>query len=84
LILDYVERTVVIANVQHPILSTDFLRHFSRLVDMRNHKLSYGLTALRIQGISCNAKSPSPAILPRKPLRYPPGRISFDHTTVHI
>ena len=55
----------VIANVQHPILGADFLRHFSLLVDMRNHQLSDGL---QVQGVRCNTKSPSPAILPWKPL----------------
>ena len=57
----------VIANVQHPILGADFLRHFSLLVDMRYHHLRYGLTQLAIQGVTCNARSPSPAILPLKP-----------------
>ena len=36
----------VIANVQHRIISADFLLHFSLLVDMQNRQLSNGLTAL--------------------------------------
>lgn len=58
----------VIANIQHPILGADFLRHFSLIFDIRHYCLSDGLTHLRIQGISCNTQSPSPAILPRKPI----------------
>ena len=55
----------VIADIQRPILGADFLRHFSLLVDIRHHRLSDGLTQLRVQGISCNYQSPSPSILPR-------------------
>ena len=57
----------VIADVERPILGADFLRHFALLVDMRHHRLADGLTHLHIQGITCNAQSPSPSILPRKP-----------------
>ena len=58
----------VIANIQHPILCSEFLCHFSLLIDMRNHQLLDELTALQVQGIKCSTKSPSPATLPRKPL----------------
>ena len=57
----------VVANVKHPILGADFLRHFSLLVDMRHHRLADGLTQLSVQGVTCSMGSPSPAILPRKP-----------------
>ena len=57
----------VVANFKHPILHADFLRHFSLLVDMRDHRLADGLTQLSIQGVTCSTGSPSPAILPRKP-----------------
>ena len=56
----------VVANVKHPILGADFLRHFSLLVDMRHHHLADGLTQLSVQGVICSARSPSPTILPRE------------------
>ena len=56
----------VIANVQHPILGAEFLRHFSLLVDMRHQRLSDGLTHLRVQRVTCKATFPSPVILPQK------------------
>ena len=56
----------VVANVKHSILGADFLRHFSLLVDMRNHHLVDGLTQLSVQGVICSITSPSPAILPRQ------------------
>ena len=49
------------------ILGADFLRHFGLLVDMHYHHLCDGLTQSTIQGVTCNARSPSPAILPLKP-----------------
>ena len=54
----------LITKVQH--LGADFLRHFSLLVDIRYHHLRDGLTQLTMQGVKCNARSPSPAILPLK------------------
>ena len=56
----------VIADIHRPILGADFLRHFGLLVDMRHHCLLDGLTHLQVQGITCNTKSPSPSLLPRK------------------
>ena len=58
----------VIADIKHPILGADFLRHFALLVDMRRHRLTDGLTHLLIQGVTCNTKSLSPSVLPRKPM----------------
>ena len=57
----------VVANVKHPILGADFLRHYNLLVDMRHQRLADGLTQLSVQGVICSAMSPSPAILPRQP-----------------
>lgn len=56
----------VTADIHRPILGTDFLRHFGLLVDMHHHCLLDGLTRLQVQGITCNTKSPSPSLLPRK------------------
>ena len=53
-----------IANIQTPIIGADFLRNFSLLVDMRQHRLSDALTQLRIQGIATHESSPSPTFLP--------------------
>ena len=58
----------VIADIKHPILGADFLRHFALLVDMCRHRLTDGLTHLLIQGVTCNTKSLSPSVLPRKPM----------------
>ena len=58
----------VIADIKRPILGADFLRHFALLVDKRRHRLTNGLTHLLIQGVTCNTKSPSPSLLPRKPM----------------
>ena len=75
----------VIANVPHPIIGADFLRHFSLLVDMRSHQLFDALTTLRIQGIVCSAQSPSPAILPWKLLSIYDTilAVSLYHTAMH-
>ena len=52
----------IIADVQRPIIGADFLHHFSLLVDISNHQLlDGGLTNLRVQGISSDDASPSPA-----------------------
>ena len=50
--------------IQTPIIGADFLRNFSLLVDMRQHRLSDALTQLRIQGIATHESSPSPTFLP--------------------
>ena len=42
------------------------LRHFGLLVDMSHHSLSDVVTHLHIQGITCDTKSPSPFLLPRR------------------
>ena len=53
----------MVANVKNPILGADFLRHFSLLVDMRNHHLADGFTQLRVQGVICSTTLPCPAVL---------------------
>ena len=50
----------LIADVQTPILGTDFLRHYSLLVDMKRNKLLDSLTQLKVQGIVSQEPSPSP------------------------
>ena len=56
----------ILSNVEHPILGADYLRHFGLLVDMRHHRLSDVVIHLHIQGITCNTKSPSLSLLPRR------------------
>ena len=56
-----------IADIKAPILGADFLRYFSLLVDMRQHRLSDALTQLKIQGIATHIASPSPTFLPTRP-----------------
>ena len=56
-----------IADTNAPILGTDFLRYFSLLVDMRQHRLSDALMQLKIQGIATHIASPSPTFLPARP-----------------
>ena len=51
----------IIADIQRPIIGADFLHHFSLLVDITNPQLLDGLTNLRVQGISSDDVSPSPA-----------------------
>ena len=58
----------VIADVKNPILGADFLRNYSLLVDMRRNRLSDALTQLKVQGIASHVLSPSPTVLPRRPL----------------
>ena len=57
----------IIADVKNPILGADFLRHYSLLVDLKHNRLVDGITQLHIQGISTQARSPSPTLLPKKP-----------------
>ena len=56
----------MVANVKNSILGADFLRHFSLLVDMRNHHLADGFTQLRVQVVICSTTLPCPAVLPRQ------------------
>lgn len=60
----------VIADIQSPILGADFLRHYSLLVDVRQHRLFDALTQLKVQGIVSQDSSPSPTFLPTKPNEY--------------
>jgi hypothetical protein len=55
----------LVADVQKPIIGSDFLRHFALLVDMRQHQLTDTSTHLRIQGIVTQDPSPSPVFTPR-------------------
>ena len=48
-------------------MGADFLRYFSLLVDMRQHRLLDALTQLKIQRIATHDTSPSPAFLPTRP-----------------
>ena len=57
----------IIADVQNPILSADFLRSYSLLVDMKHNKLLDSLTQLRVQGIVSQKSSPSPTFLNIQP-----------------
>ena len=56
-----------IADIKTPILGADFLRYFSLLVDMWQHRLSDALTQLKIQGIATHDTSPSLTFLPTRP-----------------
>ena len=47
----------VIANVRHPILGADFLRHYSLLVDMAHCQLSDAVTHLQVNGIASSESS---------------------------
>ena len=47
----------VIADVRHPILGADFLRHYSLLVDMAQCKLSDGITHLQVHGLASGESS---------------------------
>ena len=55
----------IIADIQKPILGTDFLRHFGLLVDMQQHKLIDSATHLHIQGVLSSSSSPSPCVYPK-------------------
>ena len=57
----------IIADVKNPILGADFLRHYSLLVDLNHNRLVDGITQLKVQGISTQASSPSPTLLPKQP-----------------
>ena len=71
----------MVANVKHPILGADFLRHFGLLVDMQNHHLADGLTQLSVQGVICSITSLSPAMLPRQPMSVY-DKLLVDFTTI--
>ena len=55
----------IIADVRHPILGADFLRHYSLLVDMAHGRLVDSLTHLQVQGITSREVSLSPSLLPK-------------------
>ena len=57
----------IVADVERPILGADFLRHFHLLVDMNHKRLIDSATQLQIQGITSQATSPHPSILPHSP-----------------
>ena len=57
----------IIADVKNPILGADFLQHYSLLMDLKHNRLVDRITQLHIQGISTQAHSPSPTLLPKKP-----------------
>lgn len=50
----------VIADVRHPILGADFLRHFQLLVDMEHCKLIDTVTHLQVLGVSCSQSALHP------------------------
>ena len=53
----------IVADVQHPILGADFLRHLGYLVDMKQCQLRGTLTHFKVQGIIATKPSPSPSII---------------------
>ena len=55
----------IIADIQKPILGTDFLRHFGLLFDMQQHKLIDSTTHLHIQGILSSSPLPSLCVYPK-------------------
>ena len=57
----------IIADVKTPIIGTDFLRHYSLLVDVERNRLVDNITQLRVQGISVQESSPSPTLLSNRP-----------------
>ena len=58
-----------IADVKHAIIGADFLRHFTLLVDLRNHCLIDAVTHLHVNGVTSTlpALSPVYASLPPTP-----------------
>ena len=52
----------LIADVRHPILGADFLRHFNLLVDMTRGRLIDSLTQLQINGMLTEGISLSPCV----------------------
>ena len=57
----------IVADVKHPILGADFLRHYNLLVDIGHNRLSDALTQLKVQGIVTHDISPSPTLLSKQP-----------------
>ena len=57
----------IIADVKNPIIGADFLRHYSLLVDIDHNRLVDNITQLRVQGVSVQEASPSPALLSSHP-----------------
>ena len=49
----------IIADVQKPIIGTDFLCHYELTVDMHKHKLTDTNTHLQVQGILSSGAPPS-------------------------
>ncbi len=54
----------VIADVDKPLLSADFLHHFQLTVDLNNKKLVDNTTQLTISGVVANSAALKPAIPP--------------------
>ena len=50
----------MIADVHHPIIGADFLRHFNLLVDMRHCKLLDATTNIWVNGVKSSQLSPHP------------------------
>jgi len=56
----------IVADVKHPILDADFLRHYNLLVDIGHNLPSDALTQLKVQGIATHDISPSPTLLSKQ------------------
>lgn len=52
----------IIANVQYPIIGSDFLTHFGLLVDMMHHKLLDATTQIGVRGVVSNPPLLSPTL----------------------
>ena len=59
----------IVAEVKHPIISADFLRHHNLLINMSHNHLTYALTHLQVRGVTTTVTSPSPTLLYTKPQR---------------
>ena len=57
----------IIAGVKNPINGTDFLHHYSILVDVACNHLVDNITQLQVEGIAIQEQSPNPTLLPKLP-----------------